>query len=322
MTQIFYHTDTDGHLAGYLASQFLVDHSKPFTLDEIDYGMDFPLEAISPDSNVIIVDFSLPSEVMAELMSKINDHKNILWIDHHKSAIERYEKEFPAALEVLPGIRYVGLCGAMLTWIYLYGYGDTCNYEDGTVVTDGELIENTAKHAPVTVKLVNDHDVWNYEYGAVTSYFQTYVRSVDSSPMSGFWFKLGGYGPTRQPVANYVNSFSTLGVCIDKGRIMSKYKRAWEADYVKKMSFETEFHGYTCLAVNTALANMSFFDSVRSSKYDMYIVFAHNGTNFTYSLYSETIDVAKIAEEYGGGGHKGAAGFRSDELLIKKTETK
>ena len=37
------------------------------------------------------------------------------------------------------------------------------------------------------------------------------------------------------------------------------------------------------------------------------------------SLYSETIDVAKIAEEYGGGGHKGAAGFSTKHLIVHKT---
>lgn len=316
VTHIFYHTDTDGHLAGFLAS-YLGPMKKPYIFHEIDYGRHFPLEEIESDDSVVIVDFSLPPEVMAKLMSKINNHKNILWIDHHKSSIERYEKELPAALEVLPGIRYVGMCGAMLTWIYLFG--DICEY--GTVITDTELIEDRAKDAPTVVKLVNDHDVWNYKYGAVTSYFQTFVKSTDSSPDGVFWYGFS-YAPTRMHVNEFIKGFSKLSSCIDKGRIMNKYKQAWESDYVKKMSFETEFHGYTCLAVNTALANMSLFDSVRSSSYDMYIVFAYNGTNFTYSLYSETIDVAKIAEEYGGGGHKGAAGFRSDELLIKKTGTK
>ena len=50
----------------------------------------------------------------------------------------------------------------------------------------------------------------------------------------------------------------------------------------------------------------------------MFILFAFNGTDWTYSLRSSTIDCSKIALKYGGGGHKGAAGFRSNQLLIKK----
>lgn len=34
------------------------------------------------------------------------------------------------------------------------------------------------------------------------------------------------------------------------------------------------------------------------------------------------IDCSKIAEKYGGGGHKGAAGFNSDKLLFKKIKPK
>ena len=52
--------------------------------------------------------------------------------------------------------------------------------------------------------------------------------------------------------------------------------------------------------------------------YDICISFEFDGDNFVVSLYSERIDVASIAEKYGGGGHKGAAGFVIKELPIKK----
>ena len=38
-----------------------------------------------------------------------------------------------------------------------------------------------------------------------------------------------------------------------------------------------------------------------------------------YGLYSEgKVDVSKIAEKYHGGGHQGASGFSSKELIFKK----
>ena len=93
---------------------------------------------------------------------------------------------------------------------------------------------------------------------------------------------------------------------------------SYEAEYVKRMSFDTVFEGHKCRAVNISLANMSLFDAIRDdSKYDMYITFAFTGNQYLYSLYSSKINVAKIAEKYGGGGHAGAAGFRSCKLLIK-----
>ena len=52
--------------------------------------------------------------------------------------------------------------------------------------------------------------------------------------------------------------------------------------------------------------------------YDICISFEFDGEKFLVSLYSEKIDVACIAEKYGGGGHKGAAGFVTKELPIKE----
>lgn len=46
--------------------------------------------------------------------------------------------------------------------------------------------------------------------------------------------------------------------------------------------------------------------------------FSFNGRNgtWTYSMYSKTVDVSNIAKKYGGGGHRGAAGFNTDKLIF------
>ena len=310
-THIFHHTDTDGHLAGFLARRLNNSHENnvSYIFHAINYGWKFPLDEIDADDKVVIVDFTLDVSDMTALMGKISQHKNIVWIDHHKSAIEKYEKDLPAALEVVPGVRYIGLCGAMLTWIYFSSNRSDEDY----VIRDDEFIQEKAKVAPAVVKLVNDHDVWDYRYGETTVYFQTYVRSQDSTPESGFWDDYD-YSDSNSDMTKPISD-SMLLLCTSHGKIMTEYKRAWEADYVKKMSFEADFHGYNCLVVNTALANMSFFDSVKDPKYDIYITFSFNGESYNYSLYSETVDVAKLAEKYGGGGHRGAAGFRTPKLI-------
>ena len=50
------------------------------------------------------------------------------------------------------------------------------------------------------------------------------------------------------------------------------------------------------------------------------MVWVFNGTKYSYSIFSSNlnVDCSKIAEKYSGGGHKGAAGFSSDELLFKR----
>jgi nanoRNase/pAp phosphatase (c-di-AMP/oligoRNAs hydrolase) len=45
--------------------------------------------------------------------------------------------------------------------------------------------------------------------------------------------------------------------------------------------------------------------------------FCFDGKQWTYSMYTlKDINVSEIAKKYGGGGHKKAAGFQSDKLLI------
>ena len=56
------------------------------------------------------------------------------------------------------------------------------------------------------------------------------------------------------------------------------------------------------------------------SEYPLVMVWVFDGTQYVYSIFSGNleIDCSKIAESYGGGGHKGAAGFSSKDLLFRK----
>jgi nanoRNase/pAp phosphatase (c-di-AMP/oligoRNAs hydrolase) len=54
--------------------------------------------------------------------------------------------------------------------------------------------------------------------------------------------------------------------------------------------------------------------------YPVCIAYVHDGEKFTVSLYSTTVDVSKIAKKFGGGGHKGAAGFTCDKLPFERAK--
>ena len=91
----FYHSDNDGKCAGYWVDKcgLLDEHGKTFF--KIDYGIDFPFDKIHKDERVYIVDYSIPPEQMDKLLEIT---PNVVWIDHHKSAIEMYkdyDKETP-----------------------------------------------------------------------------------------------------------------------------------------------------------------------------------------------------------------------------------
>lgn len=57
-----------------------------------------------------------------------------------------------------------------------------------------------------------------------------------------------------------------------------------------------------------------YFKSLPDGKYDAFIAFAFNGKEWIVSMYSASVDVSAICKKYGGGGHKGAAGFHAMKL--------
>ena len=100
----FYHNDSDGKCAGFWVALNvgLTDYEKyDSQFIEIDYRMKFPLDTIRPDEQVYIVDYSiLPNE----MRQRFNITKNVTWIDHHKTAIEKYA-DFEHEIR---GVRYDG----------------------------------------------------------------------------------------------------------------------------------------------------------------------------------------------------------------------
>ena len=288
----FYHNDSDGKCAGYWvaasAKQTKPQHSAEFI--PINYDNHFPFETILPGEQIFIVDFSIPPSDMDKLLAITKD---VTFIDHHKSAIEQY-KDYPHEIR---GIRYDGIAGCMLTYCYLNkmtdrGLGDIKPFNVSMVVD-----------APLFTKLIADWDVWKFDFGDNTRYFQMAFHSYDFSPESTEWTKL---------LKN-----KNEECLINEGRIMHKYRNAWARSYCKSIGFEVEFEGYRCFAINLGLCNSEYFISVCDEGYDILVAFSYNGVNWKYSLYSCTVDVSKIAEKYAGGGHAGAAGFYNDKLLLE-----
>ena len=64
------------------------------------------------------------------------------------------------------------------------------------------------------------------------------------------------------------------------------------------------------------------FDSVWDDKYDGTLVFWFtNERKWKISFYAppeKDVDFTVIAKKYGGGGHKGAAGFSSPDFVLRK----
>jgi oligoribonuclease NrnB/cAMP/cGMP phosphodiesterase (DHH superfamily) len=77
----FYHeSDLDGQCSAAIVRYALPD-CQPVP---ITHGDSFPFDAIQTRETIYMVDFCLPMDLMVRL-SQMSD---FIWIDHHKSAIE------------------------------------------------------------------------------------------------------------------------------------------------------------------------------------------------------------------------------------------
>jgi oligoribonuclease NrnB/cAMP/cGMP phosphodiesterase (DHH superfamily) len=106
-TIIIYHrADFDGIFSREIARRFFGDQAEYIGWD---YGD--PLPAVPAEAFVYMIDISVEG-----LMA----HEHLIWIDHHKSAIEKY----PATI---PGYRIDGVAACRLAWQYFFGEGGPMN---------------------------------------------------------------------------------------------------------------------------------------------------------------------------------------------------
>ena len=274
----FYHSaDLDGHCSGAIVKFF-----KPeCELIGINYGDEFPWDSIESGETVYMVDFSLQPYVgNMNKLDIIADH--FIWIDHHKSAIQEEDEWCTPGNTRIMGLRRNGIGACALVWEYL----------------------SNKKPIPTFIKLLAEYDVWNHT-DPRTLPFQYGMRfQEDTSPENEkFWYNLFD--------VEEVQRITEIG-----GTIL-EYEMQQNKKFISSFCFETIFCGLRCVCANKGFTNSQLFDSVwDSEKYDAMLTFSWRKGKWTVSLYSDKpdIDVSVIARENGGGGHKGASGFQTDDI--------
>lgn len=284
----FYHSaDLDGHCSGAIVKFF----NPECELFPINYGQDFPWDKIEKMERVFMVDFSLQP---FEGMQRLNTLCDLVWIDHHKTAID----DAPTAGLLLKGLQRVGIGACALTWEYF-----------------------SSEPVPYAVILLAEYDVWNHT-DTWTLPFQYGLRLKNTWPEERLiWGDLfrGGVDAVRPYV--------------EAGRVILEYEAQTNAKFCKAYAFETLFnwghkdcpneyptHQFKAICVNKGFTNSKVFDSAwNPEKHDLMITFCRlplPKQQWTVSLYSDKpeINCGAIAKSFGGGGHKGAAGFQCKEL--------
>lgn len=277
----FYHSaDLDGHCAGAIVKNKYPDCE----MIGINYGQSFPFDSIHPNEIVYMVDFCLQPFTD---MEKLNSLCTLYWIDHHaKGSIDESLKcGFTAS-----GGQYLNtdFAGCELTWKYIYP-------------TDSVL--------PFAVYLLGRYDMWDHEDSRVLP-FQYGVRQFDNTL------------PDNQELWSTLLNMneSQCETIVNTGAVLLAYEKNQNTKFCKAYAFETELNGKPAICANKGFCNSKLFDSIYDPmKHKLMITFIRLKPpvrKWTVSLYSTHPDIncGEIAKSFGGGGHKGAAGFQCEVL--------
>lgn len=220
------------------------------------------------DKELYIVDYSYDKETIEQL---IETNTSVVVIDHHQSG--------EAAVTAFPqNIFDTNHSGAVLTWKYF----------------------NPTTPVPSVLLYVEDHDIWNHKLPDHVE-FNVSLHQIPRTFEN--WDTL----ITNLKNENYLHDF------IEKGKLLA----AFEQGIIIKLTEIKErvlFEGHEVWALNfgghykSILGNILADENQKNGGLALGIIYNHANGKVNISLRSKgDVDVAKMAEKFGGGGHKNAA---------------
>lgn len=269
-------------------------------IDFIGYNYGDPIPDLSEYDKVIMCDISFPKEEMRKLF----DYTDLIWIDHHVSAI----KDNWAIVDEVEGLLDINFAACELTWQYFF----------------------PNEPMPEIVRLLGRYDCFG-------------SRGTDEE-IKVLEFQYGA----RTVISNYEEAYQWLKENIDFGiKTASHIHKLGEAIYsylcsearqTYKNGFEinlgTRYIGsvdpisnsedvqvhkfpYKFICINRERFNpINFGIDCHKDGYDGVACFHYANGMWNFSLYNDNgeVDCSIIAKQFGGGGHKGAAGFRIKDI--------
>jgi hypothetical protein len=305
-TAIYHKSDFDGIFCREIARKFIPDA----TLIGWEYGE--PTPDVSDCGQLYILDLSVP-----DLMGD----PRLIWIDHHKSAIETHRP-------TIPGYRIDGVAACRLAYQWFATLKMTPNPEEIGLPSKEDFVERRVVE-PYAVRLAGEYDIWDRR-DPDAELFQHGLRSRD---LSNDWRLLlmidskasideiaalidVGHTNLLRPDGTNPNP-AVLGL-LEAGKGIQYARTHDNESIIKELGFTLKWEGLTFLACNAARYNSLLFTSGLKPEHDACFGFKWTGTKWSVSLYhapgKEHHDLSVIAVKYGGGGHRGACGFTTYKL--------
>lgn len=301
ITVIHHSADYDGLFCREIARKFLPDAK----LIGWDYGD--PLIQV-PDGQIYILDLA-PN--CFEMLREETMRERVIWIDHHKSAIEFFPKN-------IPGYRIDGVAACRLAWQWFTKREALFHPTGGSFAvplpTDVQF-KNREVSEPLAVRLAGEYDVWDR---LEESHF-AFQFGLDCQEQLD-WISMLGLSTTSSNATRGETAEDYVWKIVQDGRAAMRCYAKRDADVVHSRSFLTDFEGLKFLCLNTARCNSQTFAArdMPTTGHDALLAFFWSGKDFTVSMYHaahrKDLDLSEIAKRFGGGGHRGACGFRVKSL--------
>lgn len=281
MILIYYHDDNDGCCAAAVAGNSYDRNEFSIKFVAINYGKEsWSEEEIKAAEKVWFVDFT--SDKMDELVKACGP--KLVWIDHHKTAMEKFPDLWNSSS--IPGTRSLEKAACVLTWEFTH---------PGFI------------SLPVAVAYIGDKDLWKFEH-VQTKAFTAGFSLMVKTPNDEVWDVL--LGSEYEDIVNEMISIGELLLEAQGYKIQKAFDRG----------IDCVFHNWKARLVNTT-GNISELGEFIYKKpgYDIAIMWQAVEDMVVFSLRSDSgnpdsPDCAEIAQQYGGGGHKNAAGFQKKNM--------
>lgn len=299
-TVIHHSADYDGLFCREIAHKFLSD------AELIGWDFGNPTKMM-PDGIVYVLDLPVDRvfgyDFTKGLPSDFDDvKKGLVWIDHHKSAIDSHPKD-------IPGYRIDGVAACRLAWQWFTNEIARDVMSDAAYLPTKEEYVSRSVKEPLAVRLAGEWDIWDHR-DKQAELLQFGLDSTELTPRE--WGDLLSM--------DWNNSATFVAGLCERGSAAKNVIDKRNADVMKERSFLVDFEGLKFLACNFVRCNSKSFasrDNITTS-HDALMGFWWDGKQWNVSLYHaehrKDLDLSLIATKLGGGGHRGACGFRAAKL--------
>lgn len=324
--------------------------------DNFSEGTEYPIRWGDYDS-IYIVDLSVD-----ELMARPELRDKIVWIDHHKSAIEKWDGKPPVGgmggsvhdwergldpwhRDAFPqGLKRAGSSGTRKSgWFAVDAHGNEIGFKpdfaghrvDGVAAcrlcwqwflygqnfgdprpTKQDFVDRRVSE-PELIRLAGEYDIWDH-------------RDPDGKALQ---FGLRGLHEEKLKVLVHgqfegcADAGTLLRSTIENGHSIKSYCDRNNAEYAAAYSQTIQWEGMAFCALNIGQrGNSDLLAGGIKPEHDALFAWRWTGNAVLVSLYhapgKEHLDLSKIAVRYGGGGHRGACGFRLNFTQLNTILTK